>query len=243
MTREMLNKHAAETLHAAKRRTMDHHRAMLPIISTIVSKIKAHRQHVVHLHGAELPFAADDILDHEVDLRTIERSFPRLFRKRHAQRSGSLAARSFRLVPLLRITGKLAAVGITQTHAHAVVMHAQGIQHDLHQTEAAEHFLRHLFFGAEEMRIILRETTHAGQPVQLTALLPAIHRAEFGEAHGQVAIAARLAVVNLDVMRAVHRLQQEAVEQLLIRQHAVFGDDFLASALIELLAHAGRHST
>jgi hypothetical protein len=52
-------------------------------------------------------------------------------------------------------------------------------------------------------------------------LLPAIHGAELGEAHGQVAVAVRLAVEDLDVVRAVHRLQHEAVEQLVVGHHAV----------------------
>jgi hypothetical protein len=134
------------------------------------------------------------------------------------------------------IAGELAAIGITQADADAVVVHAEGVEHDLHEREAAEDFGGDLFLGAEEMGIVLREAAHAGHAVELTALLPAIHRAELGEAHRQIAVAVRLAVEDLDVVRAVHRLQQEAVEKLLVGQHAIFGDDLLAGALIELLS-------
>jgi hypothetical protein len=56
--------------------------------------------------------------------------------------------------------------------------------------EAAEDFGGDLFLGAEEMGVVLREAADAGHAVELAALLPAIHGAELGEAHGQVAVAA-----------------------------------------------------
>ena len=61
----------------------------------------------------------------------------------------------------------------------------------------------------EQMGIILREAAHAGHAVQFAGLLVAIDGAELGQADGQIAIAARLRLVNVDVMRAVHRLEQK----------------------------------
>ena len=112
---------------------------------------------VVDLHGAELPFAADDILHHEVDLGAVERGLARLFGKGHAEAGGRIAAGFFRLVPIRGIAGVLGAVGIAQADAHAIVLHAEQGENGLHEIEAAEHFLRELFLHAEEMRVVLRE--------------------------------------------------------------------------------------
>jgi hypothetical protein len=79
-----------------------------------------------------------------------------------------------------------------------------------------------LFLGAEEMGVVLREAADARHAVELAGLFPAIDGAELGEAHGQVAVAVRLRGEDLDVMRAVHRLQQEAVDELVVGHHAVF---------------------
>ena len=80
-----------------------------------------------------------------------------------------------------------------------------------------------LVFGAEQVRVVLGEAAHAGHAAEFAGLLPAIDRAELGQAHGQVAVAARLAGENLDVMRAVHRLEQVAVDLALLHAVGEFG--------------------
>ena len=85
----------------------------------------------------------------------------------------------------------------------------------------------HLLLGAEEVGVVLGEAAHAGHAVEFAGLLPAVDRAELGEAHGQVAVGVRLRGEDLDVVRAVHRLEHEAVEQLVVGPHAV-GRDRLA---------------
>ena len=58
------------------------------------------------------------------------------------------------------------------------------------------------------MGVVLGEAADPGHPVQLARLLVAVHRAEFGQPQRQIAIAPRLRLENLDVVRAVHRPQQ-----------------------------------
>ena len=59
------------------------------------------------------------------------------------------------------------------------------------------------------MGVIHRKAAHPRQAVQLAALFIAVNRAQFGQAQGQIAVAAQLALVNFDVVRAVHRLEHE----------------------------------
>ena len=58
------------------------------------------------------------------------------------------------------------------------------------------------------MGVVLGEAADAGQARQLARLLVAVDRAELGQPHRQVAVAPRLGGVDLDVVRAVHRLEQ-----------------------------------
>ena len=51
-----------------------------------------------------------------------------------------------------------------------------------------ERFVRNLFFGDEDMRVVLRERAHAHEPVQRARRLEAMHLAELGDLHRQFAI-------------------------------------------------------
>ena len=66
------------------------------------------------------------------------------------------------LVPLGGFSDILAGVGITQAHAHAIVVHAEGAEDDLHQFDAAEDLLCDLVFCHEQMGIVLGESSDAG---------------------------------------------------------------------------------
>ncbi len=85
------------------------------------------------------------------------------------------------------------------------------LEHELGHLDAAAELVRHLLVGAEEVGVVLREAADAGHAVELARLLVAIDGAELGQPHRQVAVAPRLALVDLHVVRAVHRLEQVAL--------------------------------
>ena len=60
------------------------------------------------------------------------------------------------------------------------------------------------------MGVVLGEAADAGHAAEFAGLFPAIDGAELGEAHGQVAVGVVVAREDLDVVRAVHRLEQVA---------------------------------
>ncbi len=64
-----------------------------------------------------------------------------------------------------------------------------------------------LVLSAIEVRIILRKPANPGQAVQLAALLIPIYRSELCKAQRKIAIAAGRSLINLAMMRAVHRLE------------------------------------
>src|SRR5262245_62301757 len=58
------------------------------------------------------------------------------------------------------------------------------------------------------MGVVLREATDACHAVELASFLEAIDRTELGQAQRQLAVAAALGLINLNMVRAVHRLEQ-----------------------------------
>ena len=73
------------------------------------------------------------------------------------------------------------------------------------------------------MRVVEGHAPDARKPADDAGLLVPVHLPEFGDAHGQVAVAAGLALVHLDVVRAAHRPQHEVfvLAQRHRREHAV----------------------
>ena len=108
----------------------------------------------------------------------------------------------------------LSLVGSRKPEPHAVVVQPERLQHELRHLDAAAELVGHLLFGAEDVGVVLGEAAHAGHAVQLARLLEAIHRAELGQPQRQVAVAPRLRLVDRDVVRAVHRLEQVAARRL-----------------------------
>src|SRR5690606_39551213 len=104
---------------------------------------------------------------------------------------------------------------VAEPDADAVVLEAERRKHEIHERQAAAQLIGHLLLGAEEMRVVLREAAHASEAIELARLLPSIDGAELREPHWQIAGAVRRGCEHADVMRAVHRLEEEAVDRSL----------------------------
>ena len=78
MSCRVLDEHGCETLQTSERRTVYHHRSLLAVVLSGVFQLEPLWQVVVYLNGTQLPAAANGILYHEVELRTIEGSLANL---------------------------------------------------------------------------------------------------------------------------------------------------------------------
>ena len=186
------------------------------VVGADVAEVEALRQVVVDLHGAELPLATDDVFDDEIDLRSVEGGFASLFGEVAAEGGGGGAQGILCLVPVGRVADVLARVRVAQADADAVVLHAERFEDDFDEVEAADDLVLDLFVGAEQVGVVLGEAAHPGHAAELAGFLPAVDGAELGEADRQVAVAVVVAGVDLDVVRAVHRLEHEAVDGALL---------------------------
>ncbi len=104
-----------------------------------------------------------------------------------------------------------------------------------HQLHHGRKLFLDLVRRAENMGVVQRHAAHPAEPAQRSRALIAIHRAEFGDTDGKVAVAALLGLVDQDVVRAVHGPQHHLFGlEIHGREHAVLVMIPVARALIEL---------
>lgn len=97
---EVFDEQSGEAFHGAEGGAMDHDRDVGLVVGADVGEVEADGQVVVDLDGAELPVAADDVLDDEVDFRAVECGFAEFFGVFDAEGLHGLAEGVFGLVPV-----------------------------------------------------------------------------------------------------------------------------------------------
>src|SRR5258707_1285879 len=70
--RKVLDQNAREAFHTAKRRAVDHYRAVHLVIFARVFQAEAFRQRVIDLDRAKLPFTLEYVAEEKVELWPIE---------------------------------------------------------------------------------------------------------------------------------------------------------------------------
>ncbi len=139
----------------------------------------------------------------QVDLRAVEGAVARVQLIRKPLRVERLGERGLGAVPhLVRADALLGPGGELEPRLDLEAL----IQVEA-EPQALHDLVLDLLFGAEDVRVVLGDVANAQQPVEDAAGLVAVHEARLGVAHGQVAIGAPLVLVDLDMRRAVHRLQ------------------------------------
>ena len=231
----VLEEHGHETLQGAERGAVDHHRTLAGAVGIDILQLEALGEVVVHLDGAQLPAAADGVLHHEVQLRAVEGGFARLHDERQALLLRGLDDAGLGLLPVLVGTDVLGRVlGVAEGDLRGELVEVQGLEDVQDQVDDLLELLLDLVLAAEQVRIVLGESADAGQAVQLTGLLVAVHGAELGVAQGQVLVGVRGAAVDLAVVGAVHGLEHELLAFLR-------GMDGLEGILAVLGVVAGGH--
>ena len=183
---------------------MDHHRHLLLAVGADVEGAEAFRQVEVHLRGAALPVAADGVAQHILELRPVEGAFARVHRRLDLA-AGLLGDLHEHLGH--DVLGPIPG-GI---RAHALFRTRRQLHHDLLEAEIPvggedeivdlEALVGHLLFGAEDVRVVLREAAHAHQPVQGARRLVAMHIAELGKPQRQFAIGPQAMLEDLHMAR------------------------------------------
>ena len=204
LARGVLKQHGHEALQRAERGTVNHHGTVLLVVGTGILELETLGQVVVHLDGAQLPAAAQSILDHKVQLGTIEGRLAGHLLGNQALLLTSLDDGALGLFPYLIASHIfLLVIGVTQRNLSLIVEteYTEDKRDDVHH---AQELLLQLVGRAEQVSIVLRETAHARQSVQLTTLLIAVNGTELGIADRKVTVTAGSGLVDLAVVGAVH---------------------------------------
>ena len=208
MTGSVLNEHSSEALERTERCTVDHHRGLLRVVLSGVLQLEALREVVVDLDRTELPLTTDGILNHEVELRTIEGSLTELLVGVETLLLTSLTDSVLALLPdLVRTDILVSVLRVTERDLSIVVFETEDLE-DLEDDVDDRLKLRlHLIGAHEDVGIVLGERTHTGQSVQLTALFITEDGTELSDTQRQILVGTGLARIDLTVVRAVHRLE------------------------------------
>ena len=157
-------------------------------------------------------------LSGEFDLGSVESPLPRL------QIPGQVLAVQGLLQGVLGLVPELIranAVGRAGGELVENLLEAEVGVDPVQQVDKGRDLGLNLVLGAENMGIVLGEAAHPHQAVQRAGLLVAVTGAELGQPQRQVAVALQALVVDLDVARAVHRLDRERALLRLGGEHVV----------------------
>ena len=206
---EVLDEDADEALHRAEDGAVQHDGLLVAAVLGDVLEVEVLRQLEVELQGADLPLAAERVLHLEVDLRAVEGAVALVdFVIALAVLAvEDLLELFFRNIPRLDVAHKV--VGARRKLRFAA--HAErriDLVGDVHDVA---HLSGDLVFHEEGVVVVLTEELHAEEAVELARLLLAVDDVDRVVADRQVAVGARLALVDLDGVRAVHRLDREGV--------------------------------
>ena len=206
---EVFDEDADEALHRAEDGAVQHDGLLVAAVLGDVLEVEVLRQLEVELQGADLPLAAERVLHLEVDLRAVEGAvalvdFVIAFAVLAVE---DLLELFFRNIPRLDVAHKV--VGARRKLRLAA--HAErriDLVGDVHDVA---HLSGDLVFHEEGVVVVLTEELHAEKAVELARLLLAVDDVDRVVANRQIAVGARLALVDLDGVRAVHRLDCEGV--------------------------------
>jgi hypothetical protein len=115
---------------------------------------------------------------------------------------------------------------------------AEGLEDGIGKVDAGDDLVFDLRGGAEDVGVVLGKAADAQQAVHCPATLVAVDVAQLGVADGEVAVAARVALIDKDVAGAVHGLEAVlGVVELHGRVHVFGVVALVAGDLPELAAH------
>ena len=207
-SRVMLDQNAEEAFHGAEQRAVHHKRLVLRAVLGDVLQAKTRGQIEIKLHGGELPGTADGVNQLDVDFRAVECRFALDFLERNVHVLHGVRERSAGTLPVFGLASVILRMrGIPVGKLHLELIKAEILHHSEGEIHASFHFRFDLRRHAENVGVVLRKAADAQQAVQHSAALVAVNSPEFREAHGQIAIAMQLGLVNENVARAVHGLE------------------------------------
>src|SRR6266513_4048457 len=209
--RVVLDEAPDEALETPEENAVDHHRALTLALLVHERDVEALGQVEVDLDRRTLPLAPDRVVDLDVDLRRIEDTAALVELVRDVACAERRPQRLFGLVP--ELVGPEPLLG-TRREIDRWVRVAEDAQELEREIEDFPDLVLRLLPRAEDVRVVLCETADAEHPVKRAPTLVPIDGAELADAQRKVAVRVDLRLKDLDVARAVHRLDPESLRAL-----------------------------
>ena len=168
---------------------MDHHRRLLGVVLSRVLQLEALRKVVVNLYRTQLPASADGILNHEVELRTIESGLAVFNLCLQAFLLAGIDDGLFALCPHFVGANVLQlVVRVAKRNLRLDIVEIEYRENSLNYIHHAKELALDLIGTAEDVSIVLSERPYASKSVKFAALLVTVNSAELGNAQRQVLI-------------------------------------------------------
>ena len=168
----------------------------------------------IQLNGSHLPLPAESVLHLQVDFRSVEGSVSLVYLvvALSVNIIQDILQLSLCLVPdfdisheVIRPGGKLRPVGQSEGSVD--------FRRDIHDILD---LVCDLFFGNQNMRVILTEHLHAEQSVQLPGFLFSVNHIHLIDTERQISVGTQTVLINQNGVRAVHRLAGVVIALILL---------------------------
>src|SRR5205823_3842399 len=158
----------------------------------------------VDLVGRQAEFAANRVLDLDIEFWSVEGRFARRFDKWVPTGAQRLTGGVLSPLPDGGVAHPLVAGVIPQGEPKIEIRNAEGAIDLKDQLDHALEFLIQLIGPAENVCVVDGEGAHPNQARNLPRLLIPVDRAQLGNPHRELAEAVSLSLEDTDVMRTVH---------------------------------------
>src|SRR5450756_1725961 len=229
---EVLDHDSDEALERAVDGPVDSHRPNGLAVLVDVRAVEPLGQHYeVDLDRRCLPFAAERVLDLDVDLGGVEGAVLRLEAVGLSERVEGGLDLGLGLFPQRRVTKCLVGLGSEGEPR----LEAEPAVNLVHLAQKRLDLVLELVRAEVDMGVVRDEMPDAGQPRQRAGALVSMQPAELRIAQRQVAIGPQLALVDERALGTVHRLEAEGLAFGLQHEHAVLVVGPVARLLPQLL--------
>ena len=184
---------------------MNHNRPVAFAVRSDIFCLKAHRKLEVQLNGSALPGSSERIRQMEINLRSVERAVPFIYRIIQLQFIQRLSQSVRCHFPVLIASDAVLGPG-GQLH---MITESKLLIDLINQPYNPLDFIRNLLLSHEDMRIILRKAAHAHQSVQSAGLLMTVYQSQLPDPKRKIPVGMRLGLVHQHPARTVHRLNRE----------------------------------